>query len=63
MKLFNDEYCMYDINVQMTWKNMCENNEDVIRDCMQVKELLDMRDRCIDGVLNRGENIECLCKE
>ncbi len=33
---------------------------------MQVEELVDMTDRCVDGVLNRGgcsEIIECLCKE
>ncbi len=33
----------------MTWKCMCENNEDVIRVSMQVKALVDMRDRCTDG--------------
>ncbi len=33
---------------------------------MQVKELVDMRDKYVDGVLNRGEYseiIECLCTE
>ena len=28
-------------NVNATWRGMCENNEDVIRVCMQVKELVD----------------------
>ncbi len=42
-------------NVYTNWKCMFENNEDVIRICMQVKELFDMRDVCIDGVLNSGE--------
>ncbi len=53
-------------NVHTIWKCMCENNEDVIKVCMHVKELVDMRDRCIEGVLNRGqcsESIECLCTE
>ncbi len=50
MKHFNDKYCMDESNVYTTWKCMCENNEDVIRVCMQVKELVGMRDRCIDGV-------------
>ncbi len=52
-------------NVYVNWKCMCENNEDVIRVCMQVKELVDMMDRCIDRVLNKGvcsEIIECLYK-
>ncbi len=46
--------------------DMCEKNEDVIRVRMQVKELVDMRDKYIHGVLNRGECseiIECLCTE
>ncbi len=38
-------------NVYVTWECMCENNEDVIRVCIQVKELVDRKDRCIDGVL------------
>ncbi len=44
-------------------EGMCEKNEDVIRVCMQVKELVDMRDKYVNGVLNRGECseiIECL---
>ncbi len=28
---------------------MCQKNQDVIRVCMQVKELVDMRDKYIDG--------------
>ncbi len=44
IKLFNDKYGMDDRNVYGTWRGMCEKNEDVIRVCMQVKELVDMRD-------------------
>ncbi len=42
---------------------MCEHNEDVITVYMQIKELVDMRDKYIDGELNKGECseiIECL---
>ncbi len=66
IKLFNDKYCMDERNMYATWRDMCEKNEDVIRVCMQVKELVDMRDRYVDGVLNReecSEIIECLCTE
>ncbi len=45
----------FERNVYATWRGMCEKNEDVIRVCMQVKELVDMRDKYVDGVLNRGE--------
>ncbi len=58
MKLFNDKYYMDERNVYA--KCMCDNNEDVIRVCMQVKELVDMRDRCINGVLNRGNAVKLL---
>ncbi len=57
---------MDDRNVYATWMDMCEKNEDVIRVCMQVKELVDMRDKYVDGVLNRAECseiIECLSTE
>ncbi len=66
IKHFNDKYCMDERNMYATWRDMCEKNEDVIRVCMQVKELVDMRDKYVDGVLNRGkcsEIIECLCTE
>ncbi len=49
-----------------TWTDMCEKNEDVIRVCMQVKELDDMRVKYVHRVLNRvecSEIIECLCTE
>ncbi len=37
MKCFNDKYCMGERNVYKTWKCMNENNDDMIRVCMQVK--------------------------
>ncbi len=66
IKLFNDKYCMDERNVYVTWRDTCGTNEDVIRVCMQVKEPVDMRDKYVSGVLNRGECseiIECLCTE
>ncbi len=39
---------------------MCEKNEDVIIVCMQVIELVDMRNKYIDGVLNRGNVVKLL---
>ncbi len=64
MKPFNDKYCMDEKSVYATSKCMCENNEDVIKVCMQERKLVDMRDKCVDGVLNRGKSseiIECIC--
>ncbi len=47
-------------NMYKTSKCMCENNEDVIRVCIQVKELVDIKDRCIDEVLNSGNVVKLL---
>ncbi len=47
-------------NVYATWRGICETNEDVIRVCMQVKELVDMRDRYVGEVLNRGESSDII---
>ncbi len=37
IKLLNDKYCMDERNVYATWRGKCEESEDVIRVCMQVK--------------------------
>ncbi len=46
---------------------MFEKNEDIIRICKQVKELVGMRDKYVDGVLNStecsSEIIECQCTD
>ncbi len=60
IKPFNDKYCIDERNVYATWRGMCENNGNVIRVCMQVKELVDMRDKYRDGVLNRGNVVKLL---
>ncbi len=51
---------MDDRNVYATWKGMCEKNEDVIWVSMQVKELVDMKDRYVDCVLNRRHVVKLL---
>ncbi len=33
---------MDESNVNSKWKHVCVNNEELIRICMQVKELIDM---------------------
>ncbi len=60
IKLFNDKYCMDERNVYATCRDICEKNEDVIRVCMQVKELVDMRVKYVNGVLNRGDIVKLL---
>ncbi len=46
---------MGESNVYSKWKHAFDNNEELIRRCMQVKELINMRDRCMNGIFKRGE--------
>ncbi len=48
-KHLNRKYCMDEINVYSKWKHVCANNEELIRICMQVKELINMQDgsKCV----------------
>ncbi len=42
------------------------NNEELIRICMQVKELINIRDRCMNGIFKSGkcnDIIEFLCTD
>ncbi len=57
---------MDESNVYSKWKHVCVNNEELIRICMQVKELINMQDRCMKGIFKRGECndiIEFLCTD
>ncbi len=57
---------MDESNVYSKWKHVCVNNEEPIRICMQVKELINMRDRCINRIFKREECndiIEFLCTD
>ncbi len=38
----NRKYVMDESNVYSKWKHVCANNEELIRICMQVKELINM---------------------
>ncbi len=48
IKLINHKYCTDDgvyISDMEVWKCMCEHNENSIKVCMQVKELVDLSNR------------------
>ncbi len=65
-KHLNRKYCMDERKVYSKWKHVCVNNEELIRICMQVKELINMQDRCMKGIFKRGECndiIEFLCTD
>ncbi len=54
-KHLNRKYYMDEGNEYSKWKHVCDNNEKVIRKSWQVKELINMRDRCMNGILKRGD--------
>ncbi len=62
----NRKYCMDECNVYSKLKHVCANNEERIRINMQVKQLINMRDICMNGIFKRGECndiIEFLCTD
>ena len=54
-KHLRDKYGMNANEVNKQWNESCLKNESVIRICMQVKELIYLRDRCMNVFLNRNE--------
>ncbi len=65
-KHLNRKYCIDGSNVYSKWKHVCANNKELIRICMQVKELINMRDRCMNGIFKMGECndiMEFLCTD
>ncbi len=47
-KHLNRKYCVDESNVYIKWKHVCVSNKKLIRKCMQVKELINMQDRCMN---------------
>ncbi len=46
------------------WNERCANEEDIIRKYEQVRELCEVRDRCVTSILNKEESYtitEFLC--
>ncbi len=58
------EYGMNLNNIMKIWNERCANEEEIIRKCEQVRELCEVRDRCVTSILNMEESyiiIEFLC--
>ena len=51
-------YGMSERKVHGKWKRVCDSSAELISICIQVNELTSMRDRCLNGLLSKGE-----CKE
>ncbi len=56
----------YGINVNNTimtmkvWNQRCVIKEEIIRKCEQVRELCEVRDRCVTSILNKEKNYKII---
>ncbi len=55
IRLLIKKYDMCVINVVNAWNKRISKNEEVVRVCEQVKEVVGMRDRCIGSGISRSE--------
>ncbi len=63
-RVLSTKYGMNLNNIMNVWNEKCANEEEIIRKCEQVRELCEVRDRCVTSILNREESytiIEFLC--
>ena len=63
---FNYKWNMDICDVCKSWKNLYHENKEILHISSAVKELVQMRDCCVGGVLTRGECtelIELLCTD
>ncbi len=59
-----NKYGMNFNNIMKVWNEKCANEEEIIRKCEQVRELCEVRDRCVTSILIKEESytiIEFLC--
>ncbi len=54
------KYCMNLNNIMKVWNERCANEEDIIIKCEQVRELCEVRDRCVTSILKRKKVIQLL---
>ncbi len=60
-------FTKYDMNLNniiKVWNERCANEEGIIRKFEQVRELCEVRDRCVTSILNKEESytiIDILC--
>ncbi len=43
-------------NIMKVWNERCTNEEEIIRKCEQVRELCEVRVRCVTSILNKEES-------
>ncbi len=63
-RMLSTKYGMNLNNIMKVRNERCANKEEIIRKCEQVRELYEVRDRCVTSILNKEESytiIEFLC--
>ncbi len=63
-RVLSTKYGMNLNNIMKVWNESCANAEGIIRKCEQVRELCEVKDRCLTLILNKEESytiIEFLC--
>lgn len=60
IRLLNEKYSMDVKNVIDCWERRVSGDEELVRVCEQVKEVVEMRDMCVGRVLDRSECDEIL---
>ncbi len=49
-RVLSTKYGMNLNNIMKIWNNICANVEEIIRKCEQVRELCEVRDRCVTSI-------------
>ncbi len=63
-RVLSTKYGMNLNNIMKVWNERCGNEEEISRKCEQVRELCEVRDRCVTLILNKEESYtitEFLC--
>ncbi len=60
LRLMQSKFKMDESNVLKVWNHKCDNESDVVRLSIQVRELCGWRDRCNCTFLDKVQNYYCL---
>ncbi len=55
-RVLSTKYCMNLNNIMKVWNERGVNEEEIIRKCDQVRELCEVRNRCVTSILSKEES-------
>ncbi len=47
-------------NIMKIWNERCANEEEIIRKCEQIRELCEVKERCVTSILNKKKVTQLL---